>query len=58
VTLNGKGPFYFLFDSGGRNIMDPTVAWAIGARTTGGIRGGGIGARSSEMQFARVDRFR
>jgi hypothetical protein len=55
VMLNGKGPFHFWFDTGGRNIIDPTVAWNIGARTMSGVRGGGIGARTREMQFARVD---
>jgi len=55
VSINGKGPFHFWFDTGGRNIMDPTVAWAVGARASGSVRVGGIGSRTSEMQFTRVD---
>ena len=56
VQINGKGPFHFWFDTGCRNIMDPTVAWEVGASPVGSLRAGGIGGRSSEMQLTRVDR--
>jgi hypothetical protein len=55
VMINGKGPFHFLFDSGARNFMDPTVAWAVGAKIMGSARVGGVGRRTSEMSFAQVD---
>jgi hypothetical protein len=55
VMINRKGPFHFWFDTGGRNIIDPTVAWQVGARTLGSVRAGGVGVRTSEMQFTRVD---
>jgi hypothetical protein len=31
VLLNGKGPYRFLFDTNGQNVIDPAVARAIGA---------------------------
>jgi hypothetical protein len=52
--LNGKGPYHFILDTGGSNMIDPTVAWGIGARPSGGLRGGGIGSRTNELQFTRV----
>ena len=55
VMINGKGPFHFLFDSGARNFVDPTVAWAVGAKDMGSARVGGVGRRTSEMRFAQVD---
>jgi hypothetical protein len=55
VKINGKGPFRFAFDSGGHNLMDPTVAWAVGASSIGSTRPrGGIGEGSSIMQLVRV----
>ncbi|MHA4915652.1 hypothetical protein, partial [Enterococcus faecium] len=26
VTLNGKGPYRFILDTGGQNVVDPAVA--------------------------------
>ncbi len=55
VYINGKGPFRFNFDTGGGNLIDPTVAWAVGARTFGtGIPSGGIGKGTSLVQLAQV----
>jgi len=55
VRINGKGPFRFALDSGGHNLMDPTVAWGVGASAIGtGQPRGGIGEGSSMMQLVRV----
>jgi hypothetical protein len=55
VHLNGKGPFHFAFDSGGRNLMDPTIAWTVGAPAIGtSAPRGGIGEGTSIMQLARI----
>jgi hypothetical protein len=55
VRINGKGPFRFALDSGGHNLMDPTVAWEVGASAIGtGQPRGGIGEGSSMMQLVRV----
>jgi hypothetical protein len=37
VRLNGKGPFQLMLDSGGRNILSPSVAWQVGATDTGTV---------------------
>jgi hypothetical protein len=55
VRINGKGPFHFLFDTGGSNTIDPTVAWQVGAQPSGSEQVGGVGPRTSHMQFTRVD---
>ncbi len=33
--LNGKGPYRFIFDTGGSNVVDPAVAKEIGALSAG-----------------------
>ena len=35
VTINGKGPYHFLFDTGGQNIIDTEAAKALGHRRVG-----------------------
>jgi hypothetical protein len=37
VRLNGKGPFQLMLDSGGRNILSPSVASQVGAVEMGKI---------------------
>jgi len=55
VKLNGKGPFRFIFDTGGANIVDPVVAKEIGAIGHGSIQGGGVGSTTESVSFAMVD---
>jgi hypothetical protein len=54
VMLNGKGPYRFIFDTGGANVIDPAVAREIGSAGSGSVQGGGVGATTEEFQFARV----
>lgn len=54
VTLNGKGPYRFVFDTGGANIVDPQVAQEIGASGKGSVQGGGVGAATESVSFAKV----
>ena len=58
VMLNGKGPYHFIFDSGGSNIMDPAVAAQIGAPTGGSVRVSGVGNDAQRAQTAAVDSVR
>lgn len=46
VLVNGKGPFPFMFDTGGVNILTPATASAAGVGSTGSLsmRGGGAGS--------------
>jgi hypothetical protein len=55
VTIDGKGPFRFLFDTGGQNIVDADVAKQLGLGATGGAAGSGVGAATEAIQFATVD---
>ncbi|MFY9665835.1 MAG: aspartyl protease family protein [Candidatus Cybelea sp.] len=54
VTLNGKGPYRFIFDTGGANVIDPAVAKEIGAFGSGSAQGSGVGSQTESLSFARV----
>jgi hypothetical protein len=54
VMLNGKGPYHFIFDTGGSNIVDPAVAKEIGAFGSGSAQGNGVGSQTESLSFAHV----
>jgi hypothetical protein len=54
VTIDGKGPFTFIFDTGGQNLLDTGLAKELGIAATGGINGSGVGATTEAFQFATV----
>ncbi len=54
VMLNGKGPYHFIFDTGGSNIIDPAVAKEIGAFGSGSAQGSGVGSQTEAFSFAKV----
>ncbi len=54
VTIDGKGPFRFLFDTGGQNIIDVDVAKQLGLGSAGNGAGSGVGAATEAVQFATV----
>ncbi|MBV8244833.1 MAG: aspartyl protease family protein [Candidatus Eremiobacteraeota bacterium] len=55
VKLNGKGPYRFIYDSGGANIVDASVAQEIGAAGKGSEQGSGVGSATESLSFALVD---
>ncbi|MDQ3817855.1 MAG: retropepsin-like domain-containing protein, partial [Acidobacteriota bacterium] len=56
VWLNGKGPFRFIFDSGGVAIVSPEVARALGLKVTGTSTGGrGVGEKTVERGAANIN---
>ncbi len=55
VMLNGKGPYRFIFDTGGANLVDPAVAKEIGTAGTGSMQGGGAGSGTESISFAKVN---
>ena len=55
VTIDGKGPFRFIFDTGGSNIIDADVAKQLHLGSAGSAQGGGVGATTEALQFATVD---
>jgi hypothetical protein len=54
VMLNGKGPYHFIFDTGGANIVDPAVAKEIGAFGSGSLQGSGVGSQTEGFSFGKV----
>jgi Aspartyl protease/PDZ domain len=54
VMLNGKGPYRFIFDTGGLNLVDPAVAKEIGSSGSGSFQGQGVGSSSESVSFAKV----
>ena len=54
VMLNGKGPYHFIFDTGGANIVDTEVAKEIGATGGGSAQIGGVGNTTESSSFATV----
>jgi predicted aspartyl protease len=43
ATVNGKGPFTFIFDTGGSNIITPPLAKELGLNVQGQLGGTGAG---------------
>lgn len=56
VMLNGKGPFHFILDTGGANVIDPSVVKELGVGSGGSAEVTGVGSVSSESSFAVVKR--
>ncbi len=56
VKLDGKGPYTFIFDTGGTYVVTPAVAAALGASAGGHAQIHGVGAGSETVQFAHVKR--
>ena len=58
VTLDGKGPFRMLFDTGGANIVTPELARQIGLKTEGALQGRGVGEKSEDVALSKVGSLR
>ena len=56
ARLNGQGPFAFILDTGGHDILTPDAAGALGLNPVGAGTGGGSGEGKAPEQYARVDR--
>ncbi|HEX7688160.1 MAG TPA: aspartyl protease family protein, partial [Burkholderiaceae bacterium] len=57
VKVNGKGPFLFIFDTGGHDLLDPAAAKALKVASEGKAAGGGAGEGSVDVSFASGVRF-
>jgi hypothetical protein len=56
AMLNGRGPFAFILDSGGHDILTPEAVAALGLKPVGAGTSGGAGPGTVSEQYARVDR--
>lgn len=55
VSVNGKGPYLFIFDTGGMNLMTPTLAKALGLKVEGALPTTGAGEGVMEGGVTHVD---
>lgn len=51
AMVNGKGPYHFLFDTGGANVVDSEVAKEIGVIGNGSAQMNGVGASTESTSF-------
>jgi hypothetical protein len=56
VMIDGKGPYYCVFDTGGVNIVTPATAKALGLKVEGHLEGRGAGEATMDAGFAHIDR--
>lgn len=55
AKINGKGPFTFMFDTGGADIVTPPLAKDLGLKIEGSLPGSGAGEGIMEGGFTHVD---
>jgi hypothetical protein len=55
VKLNGQGPFTVLCDTGGENVITPTVATRLGVQTEGTLQGRGVGEKSEDIALTKLE---
>jgi len=55
VKLNGKGPYVFVFDTGGADVVTPPVAKTLGLKVEGSVPGTGAGEGGMEGGLTHVD---
>jgi predicted aspartyl protease len=54
VKLNGAGPFRVLCDTGGANVITPTVARKLGVKPQGALQGRGVGEKSEDVGLVKI----
>lgn len=54
VTLEGKGPFRLLCDTGGANVVTPDLARTLGLTPQGALQGRGVGDKSEDVGLVKV----
>ncbi len=58
IEINGKGPFYMIFDTGGSNMLMPDAVRRLGLKTKDAGFGGGAGDRQLPMQSTKIDSYK
>ncbi len=56
--VDGKGPYQFIFDTGGVNFVTPTLAASLGLKSEGQLQGGGAGAAHVDFGLTKVSSLR
>ena len=55
AKVNGKGPYIFIFDTGGEDIVTPPIAKTLGLKIEGTLPGTGAGEGVMEGGFSHID---
>jgi len=56
VKLNGQGPFRFLFDTGGANVIVPRLVEKLHLTAKGALEGRGAGEKSEDVALTTIDK--
>ena len=54
VRVNGKGPYQFIFDTGGVNLVTPPLAATLGLTSEGHMQGNGAGEGHMDVGLTKV----
>jgi len=54
VKVDGKGPYTFIFDTGGLNLVTPTLGKELGLKIEGKLEGRGAGEKTVEAGVTEV----
>ncbi len=54
VSVNGKGPYQFVFDTGGVNLLTPPLAAELGLKSEGQMQGNGGGSGHMDVGLTKV----
>ncbi len=55
VRVDGKGPFMFIFDTGGVNLITPPTAKILGVPVTGAMQANGAGKGHMQAGLTKID---
>ncbi len=55
IKLNGRGPYRVICDTGGANIITPTLAAELGLEPEGTLQGRGAGEASEDVGLVTID---
>jgi hypothetical protein len=56
AIVNGTGPYRFIVDTGGVNLIDATLAKSLSLKLKGKESGRGVGAKKIEIDKTMIDR--
>lgn len=55
ATVNGKGPYTFIVDTGGHTLLSPRVIKEVGLKSAGDAAMSGAGEKTASSGYARYD---
>jgi hypothetical protein len=55
VMVNGKGPYTFIFDTGGHNLVTPQTAEELNLKMEGAMPGQGVGTAVKDIGITKID---